>query len=42
MHAHAAQLAPLYPQLPAFRDLVRSHDPNGKFRNAFLEAHVIG
>ena len=42
MHARAAELAPLYPKLPAFRDLARSHDPTGKFRNEFLEAHVLG
>lgn len=42
MHADAAQLAPLYPQLGAFRDLVRTYDPAGKFRNAFLDVHVLG
>lgn len=42
MHARAAELAPLYPKLPAFCDLARSHDPDGKFRNAFLDAHVLG
>ena len=42
MHAPAAQLAPLYPKLPAFRDLARTYDPGGKFRNAFLDAHVFG
>jgi alditol oxidase len=42
MHASAAQLEPLYPQLPAFRELARSYDPGGKFRNAFLDAHVFG
>lgn len=26
-----------YPQLPAFRDLARTADPHGKFRNAYLE-----
>jgi alditol oxidase len=41
MHARAAELAPLYPKLPAFRDLARSYDPNGKFRNSFLNAHVL-
>lgn len=42
MHAPAAALAPLYPQLPAFRDLSRSWDSGGKFHNDFLAAHVFG
>ena len=42
LHARAAELVPLYPKLPAFRDLARSYDPNGKFRNAFLDKHVLG
>jgi alditol oxidase len=42
MHAGAAELLPLYPKLPAFRDLVRSYDSDGKFRNAFLDTHVFG
>ena len=42
IHARAAELAPLYPKLPAFRDLVRSYDPAGKFRNEFLDKHVLG
>lgn len=42
MHARAGQLAPLYPKLPAFRDLARSYDRGGKFRNAFLDLHVFG
>jgi xylitol oxidase len=42
IHARAAELAPLYPKLPAFRDLVRSYDPDGKFRNEFLDTHVLG
>ena len=42
MHARAEQLAPLYPKLPAFRELVRSYDPGGKFRNEFLDEHVFG
>jgi alditol oxidase len=41
MHAPAARLAPLYPQLSAFRDLVRRYDPTGKLRNAFLDRHVF-
>jgi xylitol oxidase len=42
MHARAKQMAPLYPKLPAFRELARSHDPGGKFRNEFLDIHVFG
>jgi alditol oxidase len=42
MHAPAAQLAPLYPKLPAFRDLVHRYDPDNKFGNAFLARHVFG
>jgi len=42
LHAPAAVLSPLYPQWEAFRALVRRYDPAGKFRNAFLEAHVLG
>jgi alditol oxidase len=42
MHAHAEQLAPLYPKLPAFQELARSYDPDGKFRNEFLDEHVFG
>ena len=42
IHARAAQLAPLYPKLPAFRELARSYDPGGKFRNEFLDVHVFG
>jgi xylitol oxidase len=41
IHTPAAGLAPLYPRMQAFRDLARSYDPNGKFRNAFLERHVF-
>jgi xylitol oxidase len=41
IHTPAARLAPLYPRMPAFRDLAGSYDPNGKFRNAFLERHVF-
>jgi alditol oxidase len=42
IHTRAPELASLYPQLPAFRELVRSYDPEGKFRNAFLDTHVLG
>lgn len=42
MHARTAQLAPLYPKLPEFRELARRYDPGGKFRNDFLDLHVFG
>jgi xylitol oxidase len=42
IHARAADLVPLYPKLPAFCDLARSYDPDGKFRNEFLDTHVLG
>src|SRR4029077_18667419 len=32
----------LYPKLPDFQRLVQSRDPDGKFRNAFLDAYVPG
>jgi xylitol oxidase len=31
----------LYPKMAAFRDLVRSYDPGGKFRNAWLERLMV-
>jgi xylitol oxidase len=42
MHAPAELLAPLYAKLPEFRELARRYDPNGKFRNDFLDVHVFG
>jgi alditol oxidase len=42
LHARADRLAPLYPRMAAFQELARSHDPSGKFRNEFLDAHVFG
>ena len=35
-----ARLRPLYPKLPAFAELVKKFDPNEKFRNSFLNAHL--
>jgi len=32
----------LYPKLLEFRELARSYDPGGKFRNEFLDVHVFG
>ena len=37
-----AALQARYQKLPAFRDLLNTHDPKGKFRNAFVEKYVFG
>ena len=42
IHAPAEQLAPLYPKMSDFRELARSYDSGGKFRNEFLDVHVFG
>jgi xylitol oxidase len=31
-----------YPKLPDFVELLRDHDPNGTFRNGFLDRYVFG
>ncbi|MPY90681.1 MAG: FAD-binding protein [Luteitalea sp.] len=36
----SSRLSARYQQLPAFRDLLTEYDPQGKFRNAFLETHL--
>lgn len=36
------RLPALYPKLPDFQRLLRTYDPQGKFRNAFLETYVVG
>lgn len=40
--ATADRLAPLYPRLSDWVDLVEKHDPAGTFRNGFLEERVFG
>ncbi len=40
--ATAEELAPRYPKMADFRALAARLDPNGKFRNAFLDARVLG
>lgn len=35
-----SRLQSLYPKLPDFKSMVASHDPNGKFRNEFLETNL--
>jgi xylitol oxidase len=41
MHTPATQLGQIYPRLHEFRALARTLDPDGKFRNDFLNAHVF-
>jgi xylitol oxidase len=38
----AAQLQSLYQKLPDFQDLLHTYDPQGKFRNAFLDTYIFG
>jgi xylitol oxidase len=38
-HAH---LQAVYPRLADFQELLRSYDPTGKFRNAFLDTYIFG
>jgi xylitol oxidase len=35
-----ARLQALYTKLPDFRQLLRAHDPQGKFRNVFLDTYI--
>jgi xylitol oxidase len=35
-----AEIAPLYPRLADFRTLMHRYDPQGKFRNAYVERYV--
>ena len=37
-----AQIQSLYPKLPDFQRLLSTYDPQGKFRNAFLDAYIFG
>jgi alditol oxidase len=37
-----ARLQSLYPKLPDFQRLLRAYDPDGKFRNAFLDRYIFG
>jgi alditol oxidase len=37
-----SRLRSLYQKLPDFQDLLRSYDPQGKFRNAFLDTYIFG
>lgn len=38
----SARLAELYPRLDDFRKLVREYDPDGRFRNAYLNHAIFG
>ena len=38
----AAHVRSLYPRLPEFQQLVRAHDPRGKFANDFINSYVMG
>ena len=38
----AQQLGSLYERLPGFRHLLQHYDPQGKFRNAFLDRYIFG
>ncbi len=35
-----AKLQSLYEKLPDFQDLIKEYDPQGKFRNGFLDTYV--
>jgi xylitol oxidase len=37
-----AHVRSLYAKLPDFQQLLRSYDPQGKFRNAFLDTYIFG
>lgn len=37
-----ARLQPLYEKLPDFQKLLQHYDPQGKFRNAFLDTYIFG
>ncbi len=37
-----AQVQASYEKLPDFQNLLRSYDPQGKFRNAFLDRYIFG
>jgi alditol oxidase len=38
----AAQVQARYPRLPDFQRLLQSYDPEGKFRNTFLDTYIFG
>jgi xylitol oxidase len=38
----AARVQSLYPKLPDFQQLLQHYDPQGKFRNRFLDTYIFG
>jgi xylitol oxidase len=38
----AGRVQSLYEKLPEFQQLLRDYDPQGKFRNAFLDTYIFG
>jgi alditol oxidase len=38
----AARIKPLYPEMSHFQEFVAQYDPQGKFRNRFLETDIYG
>jgi len=38
----AARVQSLYAKLPDFQQLLRHYDPQGKFRNRFLDTYIFG
>ena len=36
-----ARLQSLYPKLPEFKELIKHYDPNGKFRNEYINSHLF-
>jgi xylitol oxidase len=39
---HPKRLQSLYAKLPEFQELLRHYDPQGKFRNVFLDTYIFG
>jgi xylitol oxidase len=39
---NAFQLQSLYAKLPDFRKLLQQYDPQGKFRNGFMDRYIFG
>jgi xylitol oxidase len=37
-----SHIAPAYPQLPQFEQLLAQYDPHGKFRNRFVDQNIYG
>src|ERR1700733_5702140 len=37
-----SRIKPLYPQLPSYQELLAHYDPQGKFRNRFINTNIYG